>query len=54
MLADKMKTTPRERSRPLSELAPRGLALSCILSSADPEMALQTHFLYEVGGNIGK
>ncbi|EEB18162.1 conserved hypothetical protein [Pediculus humanus corporis] len=54
MLADKKKTPPRERSRPLSELAPRGLALSCFLSSAAPEMALQTHFLCEVGGNIVK
>ncbi|KAL0268879.1 UNVERIFIED_CONTAM: hypothetical protein PYX00_010672 [Menopon gallinae] len=51
-MADKVKTTPRERSRPLSELAPRGLALSCFLSSAAPEMALQTHFLYECGGNL--
>lgn len=54
MMADKKKTPARERSRPLSELAPRGLALSCFLSSADPETALQTHFLCEIGGNIGK
>lgn len=54
MLADKKKTPPRDRSKPLSELAPRGLALSCFLSSAAPETALQTHFLCETGGNIGK
>ncbi|XP_075229593.1 rho GTPase-activating protein conundrum [Lycorma delicatula] len=41
------------KSRALSELAPNG-NLSCLLSTADPEMALQTHFLHEVGGNIGQ
>jgi len=41
------------RMKPLSELAP-GIALSCILSGAEPETALQTHFLHEYGGNIGK
>lgn len=41
------------KSRALSELAPNG-NLSCLLSTADPETALQTHFLHEVGGNIGK
>ncbi|RZF43448.1 hypothetical protein LSTR_LSTR001709 [Laodelphax striatellus] len=41
------------KSRALSELAPNG-NLSCILSTADPDMAQQTHFLHEVGGNIGQ
>ncbi|KAK6619487.1 hypothetical protein RUM43_012244 [Polyplax serrata] len=54
LLADKKKSPPRERSRPLHELAPRGLALSCFLSSAAPETALQTHFLCEAGGNLIK
>lgn len=27
--------------------------LSCLLATADSELALKTHFLYEVGGNIG-
>lgn len=41
------------KSRALSELAPNG-NLSCLLSTADPDMALQTHFLHEIGGNIGQ
>lgn len=41
------------KSRALSELAPNG-NLSCLLSTADPETALQTHFLHEVGGNIAQ
>ncbi|XP_018915682.2 rho GTPase-activating protein conundrum isoform X1 [Bemisia tabaci] len=41
------------KSRALSELAPNG-NLSCLLTTADPDMALATHFLYEVGGNIGQ
>lgn len=28
--------------------------LSCLLATADVDLALKTHFLYEVGGNIGK
>ena len=28
--------------------------LSCLLATADSELALKTHFLYEVGGNIGE
>lgn len=37
----------------LTDLAPHG-NLSCLLTTADPDLALQTHFLYEIGGNIGK
>jgi hypothetical protein len=37
----------------LTDLAPNG-NLSCLLTTADPDLALQTHFLYEMGGNIGK
>ena len=49
-----VKSTKREvKARALSELAPNG-NLSCLLSTGDPDIALQTHFLYEVGGNIGK
>lgn len=48
-----VKSTRREmKSRALSELAPNG-NLSCLLSTGDPDTALRTHFLYEVGGNIG-
>lgn len=28
--------------------------LSCLLATADSELALKTHYLYEVGGNIGE
>lgn len=49
-----VKSTRRDvKSRALSELAPNG-NLSCLLSTGDPDTALRTHFLYEVGGNIGK
>ncbi|XP_014239278.1 rho GTPase-activating protein conundrum [Cimex lectularius] len=49
-----VKSTRRDaKSRALSELAPNG-NLSCLLSTGDPETALRTHFLYEVGGNIGQ
>jgi len=41
------------KSRALTELAPNG-NLSCLLTTADPDMATRTHFLYETGGNIGK
>ena len=41
------------KSRALAELAPNG-NLSCILTTGSPELSLQTHYLYEVGGNIGK
>jgi hypothetical protein len=41
------------KSRALAELAPNG-NLSCILATSCPELSLQTHYLYEVGGNIGK
>jgi hypothetical protein len=41
------------KSRALAELAPNG-NLSCILATSCPELFLQTHYLYEVGGNIGK
>lgn len=41
------------RSRALAELAPNG-NLSCLLATGSPELSLQTHYLYEVGGNIGK
>lgn len=41
------------KSRALTELAPNG-NLSCLLTTADPDMATKTHFLYETGGNIGK
>lgn len=40
------------RNRALCELAPNG-NLSCLLASADPTTALQTHSLFERGGNIG-
>lgn len=40
------------KSRALTELAPNG-NLSCLLTTADPDMATRTHFLYETGGNIG-
>lgn len=40
------------KQRVLTELAPNG-NLSCLLSTADEDMALKTHFLYEVGGNLG-
>jgi len=41
------------KSRALAELAPNG-NLSCILATGCPELSLQTHYLYEVGGNIGE
>ena len=41
------------KSRALAELAPNG-NLSCILATSCPQVSLQTHYLYEVGGNIGK
>jgi len=41
------------KSRALTELAPNG-NLSCLLTTADPDMATRTHFLYETGGNIGQ
>lgn len=47
------KVGRKDKSRALSELAPNG-NLSCLLATADTEMALQTHFLHEIGGNIGK
>lgn len=48
------KTSRKElKSRALTELAPNG-NLSCLLTTADPDMATRTHFLYETGGNIGK
>ncbi|CAA9995470.1 unnamed protein product [Nesidiocoris tenuis] len=47
------KSTRRDvKSRALSELAPNG-NLSCLLSTGDADTALKTHFLYEIGGNIG-
>ncbi|KAJ9593390.1 hypothetical protein L9F63_015094, partial [Diploptera punctata] len=39
------------KSRALAELAPNG-NLSCILATSSPEASLQSHYLYEVGGNI--
>lgn len=48
------KTSRKDlKSRALTELAPNG-NLSCLLTTADPDMATRTHFLYETGGNIGK
>uniref|UniRef100_A0A0A9WXS8 Rho GTPase-activating protein 18 n=3 Tax=Lygus hesperus TaxID=30085 RepID=A0A0A9WXS8_LYGHE len=48
------KSTRRDaKSRALSELAPNG-NLSCLLSTGDSDTALKTHFLYEIGGNIGQ
>lgn len=41
------------KQRVLTELAPNG-NLSCLLATADSDTALRTHFLYEIGGNIGK
>ncbi|XKL62665.1 hypothetical protein PGB90_002498 [Kerria lacca] len=41
------------KQRVLTELAPNG-NLSCLLATADSETALKTHFLYEIGGNIGQ
>jgi hypothetical protein len=41
------------KSRALAELAPN-VNLSCILATGSRESFLQTHYLYEVGGNIGK
>jgi hypothetical protein len=41
------------KSRALAELAPN-VNLSCILATGSRELSLQTHYLYEVGGNIGK
>lgn len=41
------------KSHALAELAPNG-NLGCILATSCPEVSLQTHYLYEVGGNIGK
>lgn len=46
------KVGRKDKSRALSELAPNG-NLSCLLTTADADMAIQTHFLHEVGGNIG-
>lgn len=43
----------KQKSRVLTELAPNG-NLSCLLATADNDMALRTHFLYEMGGNIGQ
>lgn len=42
-----------DKSRALAELAPNG-NLSCILATGYPELTLQTHFLYEIGGNIAQ
>jgi hypothetical protein len=39
--------------RALAELAPN-VNLSCILATGSPELSLQAHYLYEIGGNIGK
>lgn len=55
-LRSKKKLGPGRRdmkARALTDLAPNG-NLSCLLTTADAEMALETHFLYEVGGNIGQ
>lgn len=52
-LREPLKVLPRARNKPLAELAPPGMALSCVLSGAAPETALQSHFLVEFGGNIG-
>ncbi|KAK7603502.1 hypothetical protein V9T40_003501 [Parthenolecanium corni] len=41
------------KQRVLTELAPNG-NLSCLLATADSDTALRTHFLYEIGGNIGQ
>ncbi|XP_067009183.2 rho GTPase-activating protein conundrum [Anabrus simplex] len=41
------------KSRALAELAPNG-NLSCFLATGYPEMTLQTHYLYEIGGNIAQ
>ncbi|XP_054265939.1 rho GTPase-activating protein conundrum-like isoform X1 [Macrosteles quadrilineatus] len=48
-----VKLGRKDKSRALSELAPNG-NLSCLLATADTDMALQTHFLHEMGGNIGQ
>jgi hypothetical protein len=48
-----VKMGRKDKSRALSELAPNG-NLSCLLATADADMALQTHFLHEIGGNIGE
>ena len=46
-------SNPHGRGGGLQELA-HNANLSCLLATADTELALRTHFLYEVGGNIGE
>jgi hypothetical protein len=45
------------RRRPLpraQELNKNGPNLSCLLTQMNPDIALKTHSLYEIGGNIGE
>lgn len=45
----------RRRQAPRSqEINKNGPNLSCLLTRMNPDMALKTHALYEIGGNIGK
>lgn len=36
-----------------AEINKNGPNLSCLLTRMNPDMALKTHALYEIGGNIG-
>ncbi|XP_049773389.1 rho GTPase-activating protein conundrum [Schistocerca cancellata] len=48
-----IKMPRKPQSRALAELAPNG-NLSCMLATGYPEITLQTHYLYEIGGNIAQ
>lgn len=44
----------RRRQAPRAqEINKNGPNLSCLLTRMNPDMALKTHALYEIGGNIG-
>ena len=43
----------RRHQHPLGDLS-RDVFTTCMMTAGDEEVALQTHALWEVGGNIGK
>ena len=45
----------RRRAGPrVQEITKNGPNLSCLLTQMNKDMALKSHNLYEIGGNIGK
>jgi len=46
-----VRRRPLPRSQDLNKNGPN---LSCLLTQMNPDIALKTHSLYEIGGNIGK